>query len=390
MRIKRILVLSLCFLFITSGFAQSVKLTRTAQTCVYKADFLNIYSAFFAGDNIFAIQRKTTNSRTVELYDCSTGALLGSYKPYRRIGGDDIECPVFFEEGRSMAKFENGSFCIIDRNAKVIKEIKGAVEAYPFSQGLAFVLFKNPTDRSRYIAKFYDREGNELNQNDYKPFETNNYFPPYALRDGRRRYYNKGKYGYFDADGKLIIDYKFEYAEDFSDGLASVSTDGDYYGVIDTNGNYVIEEKFRNKPGLFSNGYAAIKKVNNRYAIIDKKGSIYQDLEFYYLSRGHFGYFFGEIMDSKIIYVLVDTNTDTIFDLKGNIVDDSERLTDIFTQEGAYKQHGLFLWTKGWVKGFPSLEKASPDLKYFFVHSPTCGIIDRLGQYIIVFEESEL
>ena len=41
------------------------------------------------------------------------------------------------------------------------------------------------------------------------------------------------KYGYIDTEGKEVIAFKYEWVNNFSDGLASVSEDGEKYGYID-------------------------------------------------------------------------------------------------------------------------------------------------------------
>lgn len=64
------------------------------------------------------------------------------------------------------------------------------------------------------------------------------------------------KFGYIDKTGKVIIKPQFDYAGQFIDGIAVVSTGGNY-GYIDKHGNYVIEPKFANV-GNFINGIARV------------------------------------------------------------------------------------------------------------------------------------
>jgi len=63
-------------------------------------------------------------------------------------------------------------------------------------------------------------------------------------------------YGYVDKTGKVVIDFQFEEADGFYDGLARVKVDGKY-GFIDKTGKMVIEPQFDHATS-FKNGYALI------------------------------------------------------------------------------------------------------------------------------------
>lgn len=52
-----------------------------------------------------------------------------------------------------------------------------------------------------------------------------------------------GKFGYIDSTGKLVIDYRFESAEMFSDGLGMVRAGGKF-GFVDAAGRYAIAPQF--------------------------------------------------------------------------------------------------------------------------------------------------
>lgn len=64
----------------------------------------------------------------------------------------------------------------------------------------------------------------------------------------------KYKYGYLDKQGNVAIDYIYDSAYDFVDGLAPVQKDGKWY-YIDTKGNIVIDKgEGPNTPDYFSEG----------------------------------------------------------------------------------------------------------------------------------------
>ena len=98
------------------------------------------------------------------------------------------------------------------------------------------------------------------------------------------------KFGFIDKSGKLLIAPKFDWAESFSEGLASVFVKGKY-GFIDKTGKLVIKPQFT-KAESFSEGLAVVKIggavrepslemqnitttiADTDYAYIDKTGKI--------------------------------------------------------------------------------------------------------------------
>ncbi|MGB8194533.1 MAG: WG repeat-containing protein [Chitinophagaceae bacterium] len=91
----------------------------------------------------------------------------------------------------------------------------------------------------------------------------------------------KSKYGLVDRSGKVVVQAKYDYASDFSDGLALVGKqDGIMrYGFIDKKGKLVIPLRYlRDRPQSFSNGLAGVyPDLQNAgkfcYAYIDKAGN---------------------------------------------------------------------------------------------------------------------
>lgn len=85
------------------------------------------------------------------------------------------------------------------------------------------------------------------------------------------------KYGYIDKTGRLIIPFKFGYASDFSEGLATVEFK-DNYGYIDKTGKFVIPPQF-DRVGDFSEELAPVmpdRKAGwpGNLAYINKSGRI--------------------------------------------------------------------------------------------------------------------
>lgn len=78
-----------------------------------------------------------------------------------------------------------------------------------------------------------------------------------------------GLYGYIDKTGKIVIKPQFEYADDFSEGLAAVGK----MGYIDITGKIVITPQFE-FGSAFREGVAFVAKDSEKVGIIDKTGRL--------------------------------------------------------------------------------------------------------------------
>ena len=67
---------------------------------------------------------------------------------------------------------------------------------------------------------------------------------------------NNSKYGYMDTTGQIVVPLQFSEAHDFSEGLAAVAL-GSPFGYIDKTGKMVIENRF-NGASSFSEGRAGV------------------------------------------------------------------------------------------------------------------------------------
>lgn len=83
------------------------------------------------------------------------------------------------------------------------------------------------------------------------------------------------KMGFVDTDGKIVIPFKFYSVGYFINGLAWAKTFDKKVGFINKKGEWVIEPKFL-AAGDFDDlsGFARIKKDNDRFAYVNRKGEI--------------------------------------------------------------------------------------------------------------------
>jgi hypothetical protein len=108
-----------------------------------------------------------------------------------------------------------------------------------FSEGLA-----------RFQNRYVDREGSTVIEGGGYPFSEGFALIAIQGEDGSLRY------GFIDREGNQVIEPRFEFADDFSEGLALVKVEGKY-GFIDASGEFVIEPVYSNALG-FSEGLAPV------------------------------------------------------------------------------------------------------------------------------------
>jgi hypothetical protein len=83
--------------------------------------------------------------------------------------------------------------------------------------------------------------------------------------------FSEGRSGYMDRTGRVVIEPRFEFAQDFSEGLAVVGFEGKF-GYIDTTGKVAIPPTF-DFASDFSEGLAAVK-VGSAWGFVDKTGAM--------------------------------------------------------------------------------------------------------------------
>jgi len=90
------------------------------------------------------------------------------------------------------------------------------------------------------------------------------------VQNGKFWFNEKNKYGLADTIGTILIEPKYEYLSYFSDnGLATAKIKGKY-GYINENGDVIIDFKFQDARG-FKYDLASVK-FNDKWGFIDRKG----------------------------------------------------------------------------------------------------------------------
>lgn len=143
-----------------------------------------------------------------------------------------------------------------------------------------------------------------------------------------------GKWGYIDKTGQEVIPCKYDLANPFHEGLASVQISyGSGWGFIDTLGREVIRHRSEIEvPGEFSEGLVVVKnEFNDHFFVLDKKGckvfeGAYGDGHYApYSSLGMIPYsapaYVEKFIDGKL-YIPKGESGYKVYDSKGNKVKD--------------------------------------------------------------------
>jgi hypothetical protein len=127
-----------------------------------------------------------------------------------------------------------------------------------------------------------------------------------------------GKYGYVDYQGNLVIDYKFDVANEFTNGLAAVSIDNKL-GYINTKGEYVIDSIYPDDYWIYpslNNDLLLLYNDDGEVVAFNSEGKEVYKLDSNY-SYGNYSEGFvvvGKKDGDKKTYVYLDKSGKQVFD----------------------------------------------------------------------------
>lgn len=209
-----------------------------------------------------------------------------------------------------MNKYLNGTLsltlsfaCMAGAKAQTVEitpEFSSAVKQYEvvqtFHDGMAAVMkdakwgYINHTGREVITCSIPKQFDVCIDREDYGFYRDNGYVRDFnegmvavaKETSGAKHNYERAlKWGYMDKDGKLVVDYIYDEAADFSEGLAWVANE-EFQGFIDKQGNKVLDGAKYYVPDagmlnyMFKNGMACVVKMddegNAKYGYINKQG----------------------------------------------------------------------------------------------------------------------
>lgn len=194
--------------------------------------------------------------------------------------------PGFFSEGLASCRDDfHAPWGYIDAKGQIVIGARFDT-AGEFHNGIAKVGLE--TDRSKALAqladvgmqvehRFIDRTGEFVSAVSATHFAT-------GEPDELILFQKNGRWGYLDADGKVVIEPRYVGAMAFSDGLACVRLEG-LFGFIDKTGRFVIEPQFQ-YASSFSEGLAGVPLADKGWGFIDTTGKVVIEPRFHWIYGG--------------------------------------------------------------------------------------------------------
>ena len=188
-----------------------------------------------------------------------------------------------------MAQKKTSQWGYINKTGKIVIGLQFD-EADSFSEGLARVVFDGKSGYINKTGKMVIRpqfdEANSFSEGLAVVNIGGSYQEKKDSAATKPRIFGGGKWGYINKTGKMVIKPQFDYAKDFSDGLASVVIgDNETGGYVDKRGKLVIklENAKSRQTWSFSEGLAVVDDnggfcgavpENCSYHYINKSGKI--------------------------------------------------------------------------------------------------------------------
>ncbi len=180
----------------------------------------------------------------------------------------------------------------------------------------------------------------------------------------------RGKYGYINAQGILIIDAVYDKAERFSDGLGLVK-EGDKTGFVNALGEIVFYCEY-DSVRSFSDGLAAIR-VNGQWGFIDTTGSVVISPK--YLLVDDFSEGVAAICNARDDWIYINKQGENVFPNK--------------TFEAAKKKsEGYMVVSKQVYEDYYEIRERNGIKRRSLVSGDRGGVMDSQGNMVIPFEHA--
>jgi hypothetical protein len=196
----------------------------------------------------------------------------------------------------------------------------------------------------------------------------------------------KGKYGYFDLEGKIVINPQFDFATAFREDLALVKLSGDNgkWGYIDKKGKFVINATYKDDT-VFQDGLAWVVTDNAAPSAINKDGEIKFTLKqannVNLFSEGLAGFSVQDTINNETWGFVDKTGSSIVNPQFFEIGDFSESKCAVKNKEGKWG----FIDKSGKIiinYQFDEVEKFNNGKAVVYIDNKA-GVIDEDGKYII-------
>lgn len=143
------------------------------------------------------------------------------------------------------------------------------------------------------------------------------YINPFS--EGMAAARKEGKlWGYINTQGNFVIEERFDIADEFSEGLACVGVRNDediiMYGYINTKGEFVIEPIFESG-SAFKEGVARVK-VEDKWCYIATDGNVLKEMDYHFVSDFSADYARVDLSDGFLDLGYINKDFDNVIDCK--------------------------------------------------------------------------
>lgn len=303
----------------------------------------------------------------------------------------------YFQDGVCPVNLKNGGTGLINKKGEVIKQLP-CYRITNFVEGVAtgFVSTREGFSNQTYSV-YFDTKGNQVFKNLTERVDSWAHIqPPRGFSEGLAAFYSYSKrlYGFIDTKGNMVIPPQFSQAQGFSEGLAAVKTLEGKWGFINKQGKMVLPAIYSTEPSYFQEGLAVIKKKDMTYCYIDTTGNIVFNgladaLPFYN------GKAFIRKNDGQI--AIINRQGKYLSFIKSNLNGMSLEKLVSYSPEGDILMSSCFITPMGdMILGAERIFYPFSDGLTFCVDFPNgpqqpgnVGCINRKGEFIFVFKESE-
>ena len=206
------------------------------------------------------------SERNVPGYIDKTGAYI--IKPETEVtpAGD-------FSEGLAVVRIGE-KYGYVDKTGTVVIEPRFD-EANGFSEGLAVRGVKIDTGSAPSGLPMKAVSGTAISTRPGNTSSNRSSIKQGHFSDGLAPVCMGEKWGYIDKNGTVVITPAFYWADEFSDGMAVVTTreGGSGWSYIDTAGTLVVDPFKYDELRKFSEGLAAVRGQSGKWGYVDKKGT---------------------------------------------------------------------------------------------------------------------
>ncbi len=236
-----------------------------------------------------------------DFYDGLAPACTGQYY-------SDQKCGYIDNKGNTVIDFKYGDARDFSFGYGVVKsgindivvdkkgnEIMNFTHSYIYNFGpIANDLFVVPAKDALRGLAIVDKSGNVI-MDGIAGFGQNidGLINVHQICEGVGNFWNDGKWGFIDEKGKLVIDFQYDYAGSYVDGLAPVVKDGKY-GYINKDNKYVIEPTFEYKNvfdlPVFSDGLLVVYEKPNVIVYNTKGEKVFEKSDDYVIQSFKNGY----------------------------------------------------------------------------------------------------